>query len=90
MPLWVDLNVATKFESVALLGVPLGWKAYATHAVDSRLEELKRHADIAEKHSKGDFRMLVYGGSKGVAKVCEENQWVHIRDARLEARDGKR
>ena len=90
MPLWVDLNVSSKFEEYNLIGVPRKWRPYATHAVDSRIDTLMHHADLADLHSKGSFDMLVYGGSKGVAKVCEDNGWVHIRDARLEARDGSR
>jgi hypothetical protein len=87
MPLWVDLNVADKFEIVNLHGVPVGWKAYATHAVDSRLDVLKRQIAVARVNAESeDIRMLVYGGSTGVAKFCSDHQLVHIPDARLTAR----
>lgn len=86
MPIWVDLNVADKFVEVNLLGVPQGWKSFATHAVDSRLIDLEYHVKIAADHS-GDFRMLVYGGASGVAEFCKQHDnLVHIPDARWAAR----
>ncbi len=87
MPIWVDLNVAGKFSGYNLYGVPEGWKSYAAHAVDSRLDDLETDIRLADGRSGGDFRMLVYGGASGVANFCKQyDNLVHIPDARLQAR----
>lgn len=89
MGIWVDLNVAEQYTELNLHGVPAGWQAYATNADDCRISTLMQHASLAKRHAAGNpIRMLVYGGGAGVAKVCEEHDWVHVRDARNEARDG--
>lgn len=88
--IFVDLNVADQYQPLNFHGVPEGWKSYATHAVDSREDVLLKHTNIAKTHANGDIKMLVYGGGKKITKICEEYGFVHVRDARNEARDGKR
>jgi hypothetical protein len=86
---WVDLSVAPNWEGVNLYGVPRGWQSYATAANDNRLEDLLRHSEIAKEHAMGnEVRLLVYGGGKKTAEACAANDWVHVRDARNEARNG--
>ena len=87
--IFVDLNVPMEWAELNLNGVPTGWQAYATAANDNRLETLEAHSKIAMEHSMGrDIRFLVYGGSDKTAKMCEENGWVHVRDARNEVDNG--
>jgi len=86
---FVDLSVPKKWEDLNMEGVPKGWCSYATAANDLRLDTLERHAMIARRHSLWQpLRFLVYGGGPLTAKVCERNDWVHVRDARNEARNG--
>jgi len=86
--IFVDLNVADCYQQLNLLGVPSGWQSYATHAVDSRLDLLEKHVEMAQSHAKDKIKMLVYGGGKKTARYCEEHDFAHIRDARNEARNG--
>ncbi|MHC4120280.1 MAG: DUF4417 domain-containing protein [Planctomycetota bacterium] len=84
---FVDLSVPDNWAELNLEGVPRGWQAYATAANDDRLSTLQGHADIALEHAMGrDIRLLVYGGADKTAEMCADNGWVHVRDARNEAR----
>jgi hypothetical protein len=86
---FVDLNVAPGWDEVNLHGVPDGWQSYATGANDTHLDELEKHAEIARRHAAPNMlRLLVYGGAKKTAQLCEQNDWVHVYDARNEVRDG--
>jgi len=90
LEIFVDLNVADNdhWHKLNLVGVPQGWRSYATSASSSRLHILEKHAAIATEHAQGEkLRFLVYGGGKKVADMCEKNDWVHVRDARNEARE---
>ena len=85
--IFVDLNVDRKFDTINLLGVPKGWKAYATAAADNSIDLLQHHYELACDHAESkDIRMMVYGGGKKVRKFCGENNLVYIQDARNEAR----
>jgi hypothetical protein len=75
---YVDLNVAKPFEQHNLLGVPKGWKAYATRAADNDLKTLNRHAALAKAHAGGDILLLVCGGGKKVGQLCRDNLWIQI------------
>ena len=86
--IFVDLNVADHYQQLNLHGVPTGWSSYATHATDSRLDDLKEHAKIARTHAGGEIKLLVYGGGKKTARWCEEHNFTHVRDARNEVRNG--
>lgn len=87
--IFVDLNVADQYQHLNMHGVPRGWKSYATHAVDNRIKVLEKQVEFARFQCQtGKIRMLVYGGGKKVAEYCKENDFVHVRDARNEARNG--
>ena len=85
--IFVDLNVSLQYRELNMEGVPYGWKSYATAANDHTLHILEEHAEVAsERAMREDFKLLVYGGGKKTAAMCEKNGWVHLRDARNEAR----
>ena len=89
MDIFVDLNVADNehYNNLNLVGVPKGWRSYATVAHNSRLDLLVHQSQIAFEHAETtDINFLVYGGGKKVASMCEENNWVHVRDQRNESR----
>jgi hypothetical protein len=86
----VDLNVAVGFSIYNLLGVPLGWEAYATRG--SELDDLDRELTIARKHAGKHYVLfLVYGGGVKVAEWCQSNNavWVPEHHARLSSDNGE-
>lgn len=79
---FVDLNVPDNWVEYNLIGVPLGWRSYATAANERKPDLLMKQANLAIKHAESDdIRFLVYGGTNNTAKICEENNWVHVRDS---------
>lgn len=83
---WVDLNVAPKFEEYNLIGVPKGWQSFATYGQDTRLADLDHHYSMAQWKTDTP-RFLVYGGSTGVAEWCAAHDAVHIPDTALTKRN---
>lgn len=83
---FVDLNVDPRYAELNMLGVPKGWNAFATAAVDSRIELLEDQLALAKKWAGGKFLMLVYGGGPKVRVMCEHPHIIHIEEARTAAR----
>jgi hypothetical protein len=88
--IFADLNVAEKCDTINLLGIPDGWRSYATSVSDNSIEILMRHVEIAQlKAGTDDINLLVYGGGPEIKKLCAKNHWVNIPDARNAARSNK-
>lgn len=83
VPIWVDLNVAHGYQDYNMIGVPKGWKSYATYGQDTRLDDLEDHYTRAYQRADGPPRFLVYGGSTGTAEWCAKRDAVHIPDTRV-------
>ncbi len=84
---FVDLNVAAKCDEINLLGVPDGWKSYATSAADYAIDRLETQGTIAmRKSGGGPINFLVYGGGLKIAKLCGRRGWIYVPDARNAAR----
>ena len=65
----VDLNVAAEHRDLALLGVPQGWRAYATRGHQDHLDELVQEFEMAcNRAGSRSVTFLVYGGSSGVVR----------------------
>lgn len=79
---WVDLNVAYEHSHLNLLGVPIGWKSYATHGYSERLEDLDYEYSLARERAGVEPLFLVYGGGKAVADRCQERGWLHAQEHR--------
>ena len=86
---FVDLNVhhsllvprdETGGKAPALLGVPEGWKAYATRAHANRPEMLVEEYGVARAHAGGTPLFLVYGGGKRVQELAREHGWVWVAE----------
>jgi hypothetical protein len=77
----VDLNVAPNYqETFGLLGVPEGWRSYATrsHRI-GQMDDLEEEHEIACRHAgTRDILFAVFGGSKKVAAACKERGYLHI------------
>ncbi|NBW15726.1 MAG: DUF4417 domain-containing protein [Caulobacteraceae bacterium] len=72
---WVDLNVPAAFQSLNLLGVPAGWKHFATRGYDRRLHSLDNEYHVARNHN-GNATLLVIGGGSSVAEWCRAHEQV--------------
>jgi hypothetical protein len=87
----VDLNVETKFAEVALLGVPQGWRAYATRAREGHGEELEMDYELGcERAGSQDILYVVFGGHWRTAELCADRGWTHIPERAEEVANGKR
>jgi hypothetical protein len=79
MRCWVDLNVAPRWWEENLLGVPLGWRAYATrvHKNDS-LQTISDQASLAEAHAGTDqIKFAVWGHRKEIKALCQREGWIY-------------
>jgi hypothetical protein len=87
----VDLNVETEFAEVALLGVPQGWRAYATRALEGHIEEVERdYGRGCERAGSSDILYVVFGGHTRTAELCADRGWAHIPERAEEVANGKR
>lgn len=61
---FVDLNVSIKYLKLNLLGVPMGWSAFATRGYSDRIEELRLEWELAKFWcgDKNALLFVVYGG----------------------------
>ena len=81
----VDLNVSRKARAFNLLGVPRGWRAYATRAhrgvpFDALHDEFCLAADHA---GTDDVLFCVFGGGRGrVGRHCLANGWAWVPEHR--------
>jgi hypothetical protein len=77
---WVDLNVAPRWWEENLLGVPLGWKAYATRIHrNCTLDTLADQAALAECHAGTDaIKFAVFGHRKEIEALCQRQGWIYI------------
>jgi hypothetical protein len=66
----VDLNVPMRFRDLTLLGVPPGWRAFASRGYSERPDDLREEHDLACEWARGVPLMLVVGGGKGIEELC--------------------
>ena len=78
---FVDLNVAQKFIKLNLIGVPRGWRSFATRGYTDRVGGLELEYRIAETSAAFAGRkplFLVYGGGQRCKDFCKEVGAVYI------------
>jgi hypothetical protein len=79
VPVYVDLNVPNHHQPTNLLGVPKGWRAYATRGYETRIESLQSEWETAVKHSENSRpTLLVFGGGSRVRAFCQESGCFHV------------
>lgn len=78
--IWVDLAMEACHHDIALLGVPKGWKAYATYTylrgydID---EWLMPQYELAVKNAgTSEILFWVYGGEEQIQELCQEKGWL--------------
>lgn len=77
----VDLNVTTGTRDINLLGVPKGWRSYATRAITHELHMVEEDYNTAVEHAgTDDILFVVVGGYEPVKRLCQECGWVHIQE----------
>jgi len=76
----VDLNVHHSVEDLNMMGVPLGWRAYATRTHEGdRESKILHEAKLAEIHAESDdILFAVYGHSKWARRACENHGWIFL------------
>jgi len=77
----VDLDIAPNYlADYALLGVPRGWKAYATRSHRlSQMDAVENEYDLAVEHAgTDDIFFVVFGGSRKIHQHCLERNWIHV------------
>lgn len=70
--IWVDLNVAAPWSALNLVGVPEGWKAYATRGYANRPDDLYREHSLACEQGGGSCQLLVWSGGESIRRICEQ------------------
>lgn len=76
---FVDLNVSEEHADLNWLGVPDGWRAYATRGYSSRLDATEREYAAACEHAgTDDVLFVVVGGGKAVKARCQERGWTWV------------
>lgn len=74
---WVDLNVAVNHAGLNRLGVPQGWRAFATRGYTERLTDTHtEYATACELAGDTSPLFLVYGGGKAVGEECRRMGWL--------------
>lgn len=78
---FVDVNVAEEFQELNMIGVPKGWRSYATRGSMDKLETIGREYDLACEHAESsEILFMVYSGGRKIQQMCEENGWVWVPD----------
>jgi Domain of unknown function (DUF4417) len=95
LKLFVDLNVDAALNAPSealggrrmnLLGVPAGWKAYATRAHANRPENLLVEWEVAKSHAGVEgVLFLVIGGGQAVQQMAREKGWAWFAEQQQKA-----
>lgn len=84
VPVFVDLCVPREHFDLALLGVPVGWRAYATRGFDARADDVVAEYGLAKVLAGREPLLLVYGGGAKVSAVVARLPGaVHVRTERV-------
>lgn len=77
--IFVDLNVAQKWYQLNMLGVPRGWRAFATRGYSDRLNNLAFELSIAKDWALGKTPLFViYGGGNECRRFAQQNGCIYI------------
>jgi hypothetical protein len=81
VPILVDLNVGGYAQQrINLLGVPKGWRSYATRSHrETGIDGLNEDHDAAIEHAGTmDVLFAVFGGGMATREACEDNGWTWV------------
>ncbi|MCP1392340.1 MAG: DUF4417 domain-containing protein [Methanothrix harundinacea] len=75
--IWADLAVAPRYLDFALLGIPKGWRAYATYSFGSHgIEKVEAEAALAEERAGGEILLWVVCGEESDLEICQDHGWI--------------
>jgi hypothetical protein len=77
--IWVDLAVNERHSDIALLGVPRGWKAYATYTYTTGYDDerlFKQYEQAVNHAGTEEILFWVYGGEDRIRDLCQERGWL--------------
>ena len=72
----VDLHVAPGHARDNLLGVPRGWRAFATRGSSRTVDDLLAEVELAEDRADAPINLVVYGGARPIRELCEARGWL--------------
>lgn len=75
---FVDLNVGQKFYRLNMLGVPRGWRAFATRGYSDRLNNLAFEYSIAQDWAGGKPLFVIYGGGEVCRRFAQQHGCIYI------------
>lgn len=80
--MFVDLNVAHRFQPYNLLGVPPGWSAYATrkHHGGTEADQVQDFEAATERAGGNPVTFCVFGGGRKTRSLCERMGWHWIAE----------
>lgn len=85
---FVDLNVSPSTYDLNFLGVPRGWRSYATHGHTEYLSDILHEYSLACQHAETDkILFVVYGGGKQVGELCQAHNWIWIKERMTRVRE---
>ncbi len=85
---FADLNVAEPHYALNMLGIPKGWRAWATRGYTERMDSTEReYAMACERAGSDDILFMVYGGGKQVRELCQTRGWLHVIEQRDAAKE---
>jgi hypothetical protein len=72
IPVFVDLNVPARHRDLCMLGVPRGYRAFASRGYSRRPEDLVEEYEYATAWAGGEPLFLVVGGAPRIEALCRE------------------
>ena len=77
--IYVDLNVAPKFEKYNLMGIPEGYNAFATRGTFNDVVLIENKYRTAQEISgKKTPNLIVYGGGKAIKDFCLKHSILYL------------
>lgn len=78
---FVDLNVASKFYKLNLLGIPQGWTAFCTRGYSDRLHYLEFEYELARSiaaENADEILFVIYNGGDKCRQFAKEHRCIYV------------
>lgn len=82
-----DINIDARLYDIAILGVPKGWRAWATRGQPHILHTLyQQHQVACDVAGSDDLLFVVYAGGSSIQEVCKKEGWIWVEDRAVQDR----